>query len=451
MSLAYYAFLYLSELPDIIAGEQTKHANPTPHSCEFAILPLRTILERTPRNTQGPRSSRTSLRYVPPSLITRVATAALSLFGLSKKSAVHAAFLSVISLVAWQSQQGATLDRNSLLYSLVSGEEVSEGPLDPSTYAQTDAPGTGGARLAAAIASDAGLITFDDPEVQFAATLGGNAVVAPLQPLVPEPGSDEGSAQSGDNKPRVYTVQEGDTIASIAAQFDISSNTVLWANGLSSSNVLKVGDHLTILPVTGVLHTVSSGDTISAIAQRYDVAGDEIIAYNNLGDGSRLSIGQKIIVPDGDGSPLQAPSIVSSDTRVARDVDTNEPTPPPTTADGSGFIWPTTTRHLSQYFRWGHTGIDIDNRTRPPVYAASSGTVEFAGWLGGYGNLLIVNHGGGLTTYYAHLDKFYVSKGQSVAKGDAIGKMGSTGRSTGPHLHFEVRKGGRPVNPLGMY
>lgn len=412
---------------------------------------MRTILARSPRNQPGSRSSRKSLRYVPPSLITRVATAALSLFGLSKKSAVHAAFLGVISLIAWQSQQGAALDRNSLLYSLVSGEEVSEGPLDPSTYAQTNAPGTGGARLAAAIASDTGLITFDDPEVQFAATLGGNAVVAPLQPLVPEPGSDESASQNGDNKPRVYTVQEGDTIASIAAQFDISTNTVLWANGLSGNNVLKVGDHLTILPVTGVLHTVTSGDTLSAIAQKYDVSSSEIIEYNNLGDGSRLSIGQKVIVPDGDGSPVQAPSIVSGDTRLARDPNTNEPTPPPTTANGSGFVWPTTTRHLSQYFKWGHTGIDIDNRSRPSVYAAASGTVEFAGWLGGYGNLLIVNHGGGLTTYYAHLDKFYVSKGQSVAKGAAIAKMGSTGRSTGPHLHFEVRRNGRPVNPLGMY
>lgn len=333
----------------------------------------------------------------------------------------------------------------------MSGEEITEGPLDPVTYAQTNAPGTGGSRLAAAIASDVGLITFDDPEVEFAATLGGNAVVAPLSPLVPEPGSDPSGSTQKSSQPRVYTVQENDTIASIAAQFDISANTILWANGLSSKDVIKVGDHLTILPVTGVLHTVSNGDTISGIAADYDAKQSDIIEYNNLGDGSRLSLGQKIIVPDGDGTPAQAvPSVVSSNTRVAREAE-DGPTPAPAPTDGSGLLWPTTTKHISQYFKWGHTGIDIDNRSRPAVYAAAGGTVEFTGWLGGYGNLIIVNHGGGMTTYYAHLDKFYVSKGQAVEKGAAIGQMGSTGRSTGPHLHFEVRRNGTPVNPLGLY
>lgn len=332
----------------------------------------------------------------------------------------------------------------------MSGEEVSEGPLDPSTYAQTNAPGTGGTRLASAVSADAGLITFDDPEVQFAATLGGNAAVAPLQPVVPEPGSDPEKKTENVHKATVYTIQDGDTIASIAAKFDVSTNTVLWANGLSSNDILKVGDHLTILPVTGVLHTVQSGDTISGIATRYDVKSDDIIKYNGLGDGSHLSIGQKVIVPDGDGSPQTPPSIVSSDTRLARDAG-NAPTPPPTKVAGSGFVWPTVSKHISQYFKWGHTGIDIDNRSRPPVYAAQNGTVKFAGWLGAYGNLIIIDHGGGLTTYYAHLEKFYVSQGQQVNKGDAIAKMGSTGHSTGPHVHFEVRRNGKPTNPLAMY
>ncbi len=355
-----------------------------------------------------------------------------------------------MSLVVWQSQAAGSINRESLLYSFVSGEEVSEGPLDPSAYAQSDTPGTGGARLAVMDATDLNLITFDDPEVSFAETLGGNAVVAPLQPLVPEPGSDEGDTPQPGAKPSVYTVKEGDTIASIAANFNISVNTVLWANGLNSREVIKVGDHLTILPVTGVQHTVTSGDTVLALANDYDAKVSDIVEFNNLGDGSRLSIGQKIIIPDGYITPETAPQIVPSDTRIARDSEEG-PTPPPAPVTGSGFIWPTTTRSISQGFRWGHTGLDIDNRSRPPVFAASDGTVEFTGWLGGYGNLLILNHGGGLTTYYAHLDKFYVTKGQSVAKGAAIAKMGSTGRSTGPHVHFEVRRNGRPVNPLGMY
>jgi murein DD-endopeptidase MepM/ murein hydrolase activator NlpD len=335
-----------------------------------------------------------------------------------------------------------------LLYALVAGEEIVEGPLDPAAYAGTDTPGVGGDRLAAL---DAGigidLLTVDDPETNFANTLGGNAVLAPAMPQVPEPGTSEEPPRR--HQSFVYTVAAGDTIDSIAAQHNISSNTVLWANGLNSNTTLKVGDHLTILPTTGVLHTVTAGDTVSEVANQYDAAAKDIIEYNGLTEDAKLSIGQKLIVPDGYIAPRQAPSIVPQTERLATEPD--GPAPPPAEVSGTGLTWPTTSKHLSQYFKWGHTGIDIDNRARPPVYAAATGTVEFAGWLGGYGNLLIINHGQGLTTYYAHLEKFYASEGQSVSKGDAIAKMGSTGRSSGPHLHFEVRQHGRPVNPLGMY
>jgi len=363
---------------------------------------------------------------------------------LLKKYIVHTAFLSLIIGVAWQGRTSAVTDRNSLLYSVIAGEEVVEGPLDPTAYAGTDTPGVGGARLSALDASlGIELITFDDPEVTFASTLGGNAVIAPLSPLAPEPGS-EPTRQP--DKPRIYTVREGDTVASVAAEFNISTNTILWANGLTARDIIKVGDNLTILPTTGVLHTVDSGETVLALASKYDANTDDIINYNQLGDDAKLYIGQKIIIPDGYISPPLTPSRIVSNTAPE---DSDIPSPAP--AGEAGFIWPTTSRHIAQYFRWGHTGIDIDNQVRPPVYAAAAGTVEFTGRLGAYGNLAIVNHGGGLTTYYAHLDKFYVSPGQSVAKGDAIAKMGSTGRSTGPHLHFEVRRSGQPVNPLSMY
>ncbi len=365
---------------------------------------------------------------------------------LLKKYIVHTAFLSLIIGVAWQGRTSAATDRNSLLYSVIAGEEVVEGPLDPTAYAGTDTPGVGGARLSALDASlGIELITFDDPEVTFASTLGGNAAIAPLSPLAPEPGSEP--ASSSPDKPRVYTVQESDTAASIAAEFNISTNTILWANGLTARDIIKVGDNLTILPTTGVLHTVDSGETVLALANKYDANTNDIINYNQLGDDAKLYIGQKIIIPDGYISPPPASPRVVSNTVPLDDSDI----PPPASAEEAGFIWPTIGRHLSQYFRWGHTGIDIDNQARPPVYAAAAGTVEFTGRLGAYGNLAIVNHGGGLTTYYAHLDKFYASPGQSVAKGDAIAKMGSSGRSTGPHLHFEVRRYGQPVNPLSMY
>ncbi len=366
-------------------------------------------------------------------------------------------FFGLIAAIAIQGRIAGAGDQNSLLHTYISGEEVAEGPLDPSAYAQANLPGTGGSHIAVVDASDANFITFDDAEVQFAQTLEGNAVVAPLQPSISDESDNtpdgSGKTISTQVKPFVYTIQEGDTIAGVASKFGISTNTVLWANGLGSNNVIKVGDHLTILPTTGVLHKVASGETVLAIAQEYNAKAAEIIAYNGLGEDAKLSVGQNIIVPEGYIAPREAPQTVSQNTRIARDPDENEPTPEPQDVKtaGDGFVWPTTTKHLSQYFKWGHTGIDIDNRARPSIFAAQGGTVEFTGWLGGYGNLIIINHGAGLTTYYAHLDKFYVSNGQKVAKGAAIGKMGSTGRSTGPHLHFEVRRFGKPINPMGMY
>jgi LysM repeat protein len=371
-----------------------------------------------------------------------------------KHYAVHAVFLSLILTVAIQGRAAAGVDQSSLLYTLISGEEISEGPLDPSAYAQTDAPGVGGARLAA-IDGGSGLdiITFSNPEVSFSATLGGNVAQAPLSPVLPEPGEEaagETAAATGRRDAFLYTVQENDTIAAIAEHYDITSETILWANGISSRDVIKVGDHLTILPTSGVLHTVSSGDTLLAIANKYDVEAADIAEYNSLEDTHSLSIGDKLIVPGGAiTAPQVAPNIVSRDTKLADDSD--GPTPEPVKSAGAGMVWPTTTKHISQYFRWGHTGIDIDNRSQPAIYAALDGTVEFAGWLGAYGNLIIINHGNGLQTYYAHNSKHYVGKGTAVSKGQAIAQMGSTGRSSGPHVHFEVRRNGAPINPMGMF
>lgn len=345
----------------------------------------------------------------------------------------------------------AGVDQSSLLYTLISGEEVSEGPLDPSAYAQTNGPGIGGARLSA-VGGDQNpsAITFDDPEVSFSTTLGGNVAKSPLSPVVPEPATNQAEVMARpDQKPFIHTIEDGDTIAAIAAKFNISTNTILWTNGLSERDVIKVGDHLTILPTTGVMHTVTSGDTLLAIANKYDVDAKKIAEYNKMSDSGSLSIGQKLIVPDGYIAPRQALSVVSRDTRIASR-EPSGPTPKPIQG-GAGMVWPTTTKHISQYFKWGHTGIDIDNRSMPPVYASMDGTVEFAGWLGAYGNLVIINHGNGIETYYAHNSKFYVSKGQKVSKGQAISQMGSTGRSTGPHVHFEVRRNGSPVNPLSFF
>ncbi|MBI4021863.1 MAG: peptidoglycan DD-metalloendopeptidase family protein [Candidatus Andersenbacteria bacterium] len=368
---------------------------------------------------------------------------------LFKKFLTHVAFLSLMATVAWHGHETSATDRNSLLYTIVAGEEIIEGPLDPTAYAGTDAPGVGGARLAAVdAAAGLDLITFDDPEASFANTLGGQAVQAPAIPTTAEAEATPRPAPA--KIPFIYTVAEGDTIGSIADQFNIRTNTILWSNGLDSTSPIHVGDHLTILPVDGVLHTVTAGDTVLALAQKYDAAAADIIAHNQLSPAAELHISQKLIIPGGTAAPRTAPAILSRDQQLA-DADSDTPPPPPAAVAGPGLAWPTTTRHVAQYFRWGHTGIDLDNRARPPVYAAADGTVEYTGRLGGYGNLVIISHGGGMQTYYAHLDKSYVSRGQSVSKGEAVAKMGSTGRSTGPHLHFEVRQHGQAVNPLSLY
>ncbi len=363
-------------------------------------------------------------------------------------------FFGLIGSIVIQSQVVGASDQSSFLHRFISGDEVSEGPLSPSAYAQ----GNGAeSRLAAVDATDANFITFDDPAVQFAQTLEGNAVVAPMRPSTDAPTDQTANTSSPSStsasKPFIYTVGDGDTIASIASRYNISANTILSANGLGSTDTIKSGDHLTILPVTGVLYTVKSGDTVLSIADAYNAKATDIVSANGLEDSSKIALGQKLIIPNGDVPIQQAPKIVSQNTQTARDPG-DEPTPAPqkeNTASDSGFGWPTVSHHISQYFKGGHTGIDIDNRSLPPVFAAQDGTVEFAGWLGPYGNLIILNHGNGLSTYYAHLTKFYVAKGATVKKGDAIAKMGSTGNSTGPHVHFEVRRFGIPINPLGMY
>lgn len=366
-----------------------------------------------------------------------------------KQYALHGFILSLMALVGVQGRAAAELNENSLLYSLVMGDEVVEGPLDPSAYAEGSG-GVGGARLAAVDGDvPADLMNFNDIEVEFASILTGNVVVGPLSPLEPDEAAQDQPSPPA-QKPQIYTVQAGDTVAGIADRFNISTDTVLSANGLTERNIIKAGDHLTILPTSGLLHTVQRGDTVSELASRYEVAGADIATYNNLGDEAKLSIGQKLMVP---GAKIPAPR------RLAQGHDTSEPEPSapeasrpePVASSGQGWLWPTASRHIAQHFRRWHTGVDIDNRSRPPIYAAQDGTVSYAGWLGGYGNLLIVSHGNGLETYYAHVDKMYVGKGDAVDKGEAIAKMGSTGRSSGPHLHFEVRSNGRPINPMSHY
>jgi len=247
-----------------------------------------------------------------------------------------------------------------------------------------------------------------------------------------------------------HTVNRGDTVSSIARAFGISVNTILWANNLGSSSYIRPGDRLTILPESGLLYTVKSGDTLARIANKYDITIDKIIASNNLG--STLKIGEKLILP---GARLinenvavrSSQSSYNSGLAVIQNLINPGKTP---TAPSGKMVWPTEGHRITQYFSWRHNGLDIANKVGTPIYAADDGVVEISagGWNGGYGNTILLNHGGGKKTRYGHASKLLVKVGQTVEKGQMIALMGSTGRSTGSHLHFEVLIGRTRYNPL---
>ncbi len=252
------------------------------------------------------------------------------------------------------------------------------------------------------------------------------------------------------NETIYYTVQKGDTISTIARNFDITINTILWSNNLTAFSLIRPGDSLTILPYSGVMHTVKSGDTISRIASLYGVEDAKILSSNKIG--ATLKIGDKLIIPGGrkittvvattkkTNTSNTGLSIISS---LVKSADSSD-----APAAGAKMAWPTVGHRITQYYSWRHTGLDIANKVGTPLYAAEAGTVEFSGWSNGYGYNVVVNHGGGKKTRYAHASKLFVKVGDEVARGENIAAMGSTGNSTGPHIHFEVIINGTKYNPL---
>lgn len=232
-----------------------------------------------------------------------------------------------------------------------------------------------------------------------------------------------------------YTVRDGDSLGLIAHSFGVSVNTITWANNIPRGGVIRPGQQLVILPVSGVRHVVKAGDTAHSIAKKYGGNVDDVMDFNDLLISDGLVAGATIIVPDGElAEPAPAPSTIKKFVR------------------GSGpellgyFLRPLIGGIKTQGIH-GYNGVDIANPIGSAVRASASGTVivaRSAGWNGGYGQYVVISHPNGTQTLYAHLSGLSTSQGTYVSQGETIGYVGSTGKSTGPHLHFEIRGAKNP-------
>lgn len=284
-----------------------------------------------------------------------------------------------------------------------------------------------------------------DPII-FESPLMNGVRVSPDANIQQEPSSDV-SAPPTRSKIVDYTVQDGDTIGLIAQRFGISVASVVAANKIRGA-LIHPGQNLRILPVDGVEYIVKRGDTIQKIANTYKSNVSDILAYNGLSDASSVQIGTELVLPGGHLPPPPPPP--SRFTSNIKNV--FKPSPAPDRIGSGKLLWPVASYRITQYFKGArHTGIDIGAPTGTTIFAADDGIVEYAGWnSGGYGNMIIINHGSGLYTRYGHSSKLLVAVGQTVKRGDVIALVGSTGHSTGPHLHFEVmtRDIHHRLNPL---
>ena len=232
-------------------------------------------------------------------------------------------------------------------------------------------------------------------------------------------------------------VREGDSLSQVAEMFGVNINTIVWANNLRSATAISPGQTLVILPVSGLQYEVKKGDTLAKIAKKYKGDVEEIAIFNGLNTDASLAVGTEIIIPGGEMSGSSSSYVGSATARV-------------TGAGGPTFAGyytnpvPGSSRTQGLH---GYNAVDLGARYGTPIVAAAGGSVIISregGWNGGYGSYIVISHGNGTQTLYAHNSSNIVGVGQSVVKGQVIGYVGSTGRSTGPHVHFEVRGATNP-------
>ncbi len=266
---------------------------------------------------------------------------------------------------------------------------------------------------------------------------GGDITIEDASALVPDRGVFASVINPANATISTYVVKEGDTLSQIAELFQVTADTIRWSNDLTRTSSLKVGQVLTILPVSGIKYTVKKGDTLASIAERYEGDVGEIVSYNGIVDGS-LAAGAEIIVPNGKIPAPPTPAVVKTVKKVVKTV----------ARTVGNFSAPLSSYEKTQGIH-GYNGVDLAAAIGAPILAAAEGSVIIAknsGYNGGYGKYVVIQHDDNSQTLYAHASSVSVSVGERVSRGQVIGGVGNTGRSTGPHLHFEIRNGGR--NPF---
>lgn len=271
---------------------------------------------------------------------------------------------------------------------------------------------------------------------------GGEITIVNNNSLLPESGP-LGTAADIEETPSggqisVYIVREGDNLSQIAKMFNVSVNTIIWSNNINRGDSIRTGQTLVILPISGVRYEIKKGDTLNSIAKKLNGDIDEIMRFNDIYSDKELAVGQTLIVPNGEIVPTPSAKPKGKFYNPAHD------TAGPYYANyyARPIIGGIKTQGLH-----GYNGVDLADSCGKPVLASAGGDVIISrsgAWNGGYGNYIVISHSNGTQTLYSHLSSNIVLAGWHVAKGQVIGYIGSTGRSTGCHLHFEVRGAKNP-------
>jgi murein DD-endopeptidase MepM/ murein hydrolase activator NlpD len=343
---------------------------------------------------------------------------------------------SVVSLQPAAAQPiGDTVGAGTEVRLAVGGESVSADQLDPMELDPMEVAGLRSGLGSAAAGNDA------PPPEGFA---DDGTMYKPV--------AVDTTVEDGKDLLRTHTVQAGDTLTGIASRYGVSMMTVWWANKLTSKDDLHIGQKLVIPPVDGLVVTVKVGDTLASLAAKYKVDAADVLAVNELED-PNLIIGQTLVLPDAAGAPIPTPKPVA---RSSSGSSSSCNCSGPSTYGGGAMSWPVVggDNYISRGFIYGHYGLDIAADYGSRVRAAAAGRVIFAGWRNNGGGYQVwIALGSGLYSTYNHMSAITVSSGESVAEGEQVGRIGSSGRATGPHLHFEVWvgeiwNGGYRVNPL---